>query len=70
MASALKVPVVAIFGSSNPEATSPFGEGNVVIRKDMPCSPCLKKECPNDYLCLKLITVDEVYEHARAILVQ
>jgi heptosyltransferase-2 len=68
VASALRVPVVAIFGSTNPETTSPFGEGNVIIRKDIPCSPCLKKECPEGYLCMKLITVDEVYEQVTSIL--
>jgi len=70
VASALKVPVVAIFGSTNPETTSPFGERNLVIRKDIPCSPCLKRECEDDYLCMKLIELDEVYEHVRAILVE
>lgn len=70
VASALKVPVVAIFGSTNPETTSPFGERNVVIRKDIPCSPCLKRECEDDYLCMRLIEVDEVYERVRAIVVE
>lgn len=67
VASALKVPVVAIFGSTNPETTSPFGEGSVIIKKDIPCSPCLKRECEDDYLCMRLIEVDEVYERVRSI---
>ncbi len=68
IASALKIPVIAIFGSTNPETTAPFGERNIIIRKEIPCSPCLKRKCPDDYLCMRLIEVDEVYKHARSIL--
>jgi len=62
VATAVGTPVVALFGSTDPSATGPWGDGHVVIRKDVPCSPCLKRICPTDHRCLELITVDEVEE--------
>lgn len=60
IAGALNVPTVAIFGSTNPDATSPPGGRNIIIRKPVDCSPCLKTVCPTDFRCMKLIDVAEV----------
>lgn len=62
IASAVGTTVIALFGSTNPLTTGPWGEGHVVLKKDLPCSPCLKRICPGDHSCMKLITVDEVEE--------
>jgi len=62
VATAVSTPVVALFGSTDPSTTGPWGDGHVVIRKDVPCSPCLKRICPTDHRCMELITVDEVEE--------
>jgi len=62
VATAVGTPVVALFGSTDPSTTGPWGDGHVVIRKDVPCSPCLKRICPTDHRCMELITVDEVEE--------
>lgn len=62
MATAVGTPVVAIFGSTDINTTGPWGEGHKVIKKDVPCSPCLKRVCPTDHRCMELITVDEVEE--------
>jgi heptosyltransferase-2 len=62
VAAAVGTPVVALFGSTDPSTTGPWGEGHVVIRKDLPCSPCLKRTCSTDHRCMELITVDEVEE--------
>lgn len=67
-AGALGVPLVAIFGSTNPAATSPPGEGNVVIHHPVECGPCLKEVCPTDFRCMNLVTAEEVYEAARRLL--
>lgn len=53
--------VVAIFGPTDPRTTAPLGEGHVVIRKEVSCSPCLKRVCPVDHRCMNLIEVGEVY---------
>jgi len=62
VATAVGTPVVALFGSTDHIATGPLGEGDVVVRKEVPCSPCLKRVCPTDHRCMELITVDEVEE--------
>ena len=61
VAGALGVPTVAIFGSTNPVTTSPMGEHSIVVHKDLSCSPCLKTTCPQNFECMDLIGVDDVY---------
>ena len=63
MAAALNTPVVAVFGSTNSVATGPFGKGHRVVKKEMPCSPCLERVCPNGSLaCMDAISAKEVSE--------
>ena len=66
-AAALGVPVIALFGSTDPERTGPRSEVCRVVRKPVPCAPCLKTECPEDRRCMGLISVDEVYEEVKAM---
>ncbi|MBN1547664.1 MAG: lipopolysaccharide heptosyltransferase II, partial [Syntrophaceae bacterium] len=68
VAGALGVPTVAIFGSTNPVTTSPMGENNIVVHKDLPCSPCLKTTCPQDFECMDLIGVEDVYGAAQCLI--
>lgn len=68
VAGALGVPTVAVFGSTDPVATSPVGERSVVIHHDVPCGPCLKPVCPTDFRCMEMIGVDEVFAAALALL--
>ncbi len=68
IAGALGVPTVALFGSTNPAATSPAGERSVVIHHPVECGPCLKPVCPTDFACMEAIGVDEVYAAAMRLL--
>ncbi len=61
LAASLGTKVVAIFGSTSPFRTSPTGDF-VVLKKDVECSPCFKRECPADMKCMTAITVEDVYE--------
>ena len=61
-AAAVGIPVVALFGSTPPHITGPWGDGHAVVKKDVACSPCWKRVCPTDHRCMELITVDEVEE--------
>jgi heptosyltransferase-2 len=70
VAGALGVPTVAVFGSTNPRTTSPVGRKSIVITKNVPCSPCLKETCPTDFICMDLITADEVYDTAVSLLIK
>jgi heptosyltransferase-2 len=69
MASALFVPVVAIFGSTNKASTGPFGEGHKIITNNLPCSPCMKRKCPEGHLkCMTEITADNVFAALQEVL--
>lgn len=52
--------VVSLFGPTSPERTGPFGEGNLVIKSPVYCSPCFKKYCP-DPKCMREIKPQMVY---------
>jgi heptosyltransferase-1 len=54
---ALNTRVIALFGPSNPERTGPYN--GIVIKKELDCSPCNKKQCPNPS-CMDKISVDDV----------
>ncbi len=61
LAAALRVPQIAIFGSTDPEATGPLNPNAIILKKELPCSPCFKRTCKyGHYNCLKSITVEEV----------
>ncbi|MCD6489552.1 MAG: lipopolysaccharide heptosyltransferase II [Thermodesulfobacterium sp.] len=69
LAAALKIPQIAIFGSTDPEATGPLNPKAIVLKKDLPCSPCFKRTCKyGHYKCLKDITPEEVLENIYKIL--
>ena len=60
VAQALGVPVVAIFGSTDPESTGPAGAEACVIREQVRCSPCLLRSCPIDHRCMTNISTEKV----------
>lgn len=61
LAAALGVPTVSIFGSTEPVLTGPLGDRHTVIRHQVPCSPCFKRECPfGHYECMTKITPERV----------
>jgi heptosyltransferase II len=61
IAAALKIPLIALFGSTNEVATGPYQHGTV-IHKHVSCSPCYLRTCPIDFRCMKQINVVEVYD--------
>lgn len=60
LATLLGVPVVAVFGSTEPTLTGPLGHRSVVVRHQVECSPCFLRECPLDFRCMKAVTSAEV----------
>ncbi len=60
LATLLGVPVVAVFGSTEPTLTGPLGRGNQIVRHQVECSPCFLRECPIDFRCMKAVTAEEV----------
>ena len=66
---AVGVPVVALFGPTDPGLTSPRGPVAVVSRPT-PCAPCFYRVCPIEHPCLRAITADEVEARLRPLLSQ
>ncbi len=62
IASALNVPLVAIFGSTNPFATGPRGTWARIVRHQVDCAPCMLPECPKDFRCMLGIEPQEVWK--------
>ena len=59
LAAFLGVPTVAIFGSTEPDLTSPLGDFHRVLRQKVECSPCFLRECPIDFRCMTRIEPSE-----------
>ena len=70
VAAAVGTRVVALFGSTSPELTGPGLPGNArhsLLRADVACAPCFRRECPIDFRCMNGITVEQA---AEAVLAQ
>lgn len=62
LAAALDLPLIALFGSTDPFRTGPLSTSQTIIYKKVHCSPCLKRACPSDFSCMNTISVSEVFE--------
>jgi len=64
VAAALGVPVVALFGPTDPSSTGPYGQLENVMRINLPCAPCFKSSCSwkNPMECLTAISPRAVFE--------
>ena len=72
LAVAVGVPVVAIFGPSDPRMYGPYGENSVALWHNVGCNPCLvhgrwNSACQR-FRCIEAVTVEEVWKAARAFL--
>jgi heptosyltransferase-2 len=62
LANALQVPVVALFGPTDPRVTAPFQEPSTWLHNQVPCWPCSYRDCPFDHRCMMSLSPAEVYE--------
>jgi len=64
VAAAYQVPTVSIFGPTNFKETSQWNnENSKIVRKDLECSPCMKRQCPlKHHACMNEISASEVIE--------
>ncbi len=69
VAAAYRVPTVAIFGPTRHLETSQWSnEKSVIVRHEMECAPCMKRECPlGHHECMKNITAQEVIDAAQRL---
>lgn len=71
LAAGVDVPVLAIFGPTNPRATGPYPlDKHSVLLAELPCRPCGKRTCKNpQYLeCLNSLTASSVVDEVQRIL--
>jgi heptosyltransferase-2 len=64
IASALGVPVIALFGRKDPgvgpQRWGPLSAGSRVVQKDVGCRECPAHKCRKGFLCLQAIGVEDV----------
>jgi lipopolysaccharide heptosyltransferase II len=68
LAALLGVPVVAVFGSTEPRLTGPLGNGHIILRHHVECSPCFLRECPIDFRCMKAVDAQEAADAVLSLL--
>jgi lipopolysaccharide heptosyltransferase II len=66
VAAAVGLPVVAVFGPTDPYGTAPVTPRCTVIQEKPYCSPCFLRRCPTDHRCMTRITPDAVEAAARS----
>ena len=67
VAAAVGLPVIGIFGSTDPEGTAPLTPQFTLIREVVSCSPCFLRNCPVDHRCMTRISVDSVFAAAQQV---
>ncbi len=67
IAAAFGVPLVAVFGSTDSSTTYPLAEHAVLVREQVDCAPCMKRECPTDHCCMTAVTPAMVVEAAERL---
>jgi lipopolysaccharide heptosyltransferase II len=74
LAAALDVPLVAVFGPSDPHRWGPASDRARVVRADLPCSPCNRIRRPPERCrghvpdCLAAVSADQVHDAAARLL--
>jgi heptosyltransferase II len=56
VAAAVGLPVVAVFGSTDPEGTAPVTPRLTIVQQKPYCSPCFLRRCPTDHRCMSAVT--------------
>lgn len=71
IAAAQGTPTVAVFGSTDPVRTGPFGQLENVVKGECKLMPCLKRHCPGmGHICMRELAPARIAEKALALLAQ
>ncbi|MCO4782470.1 MAG: lipopolysaccharide heptosyltransferase II [Candidatus Cloacimonetes bacterium] len=70
VATAYEIPLVAIFGPTDPQHTHPWNHPkSIMVNKNLECAPCMKRQCPlSHHQCMKEISAQEVIEASLSLL--
>jgi len=65
VAAAVGLPVVAVFGPTDPFGTAPVTPRCSIVQEKPYCSPCFLRRCPTDHRCMTRVTPDAIEAAAR-----
>ena len=65
VAAAVGLPLVAVFGPTDPFGTAPVTQKCTVVQEKPYCSPCFLRRCPTDHRCMKAVSPAMVEEAAK-----
>jgi heptosyltransferase-2 len=65
VAAAVGLPIVALFGPTDPHGTAPVTPRCTIVQQKPYCSPCFLRRCPTDHRCMTAITADMVQAAAK-----
>ena len=65
VAAAVGLPVVAVFGPTDPLGTAPVTPRHSVVQQKPYCSPCFLRRCPTDHRCMTDVTPVMVEEQMK-----
>lgn len=68
LASAVDIPVVGLFGPTDPFYVGPQNRRSAVVRVDMPCVPCYIKPTCTQYDCMRTLNVAPVLDACARLL--
>ena len=60
VAAAVGLPVVAVFGPTDPLGTAPVTPRCSIVQEKPYCSPCFLRKCPTDHRCMTVIAPERV----------
>ncbi len=68
VAAAVGVPLIALYGSSDPGYTPPLSDRAHIVARGLACSPCFKRDCPLGHLeCLKGLSPEQVVAEVQSL---
>jgi len=63
VAAAMDVPLVAIFGPTDPGRTAPWSKRVVLVRDEgVDCYGCKMRDCEHEHKCMNVITVERAFQ--------
>ena len=65
VAAAVGLPIVAVFGPTDPQGTAPVTPRCTIVQEKPYCSPCFLRRCPTDHRCMTRVTSDMVESAVR-----
>ncbi len=70
LCAAVGIPVVSLWGATNPVRTGPYGNEHLILRGKAECSPCYLRKCSIGRVCMQSIEIDDIVSKVGEALAQ